>query len=74
METINGYTVIADRDDEPGKTRIILGVRAVMTAVRVGGFEYVVARCALRSETPTFWHQGNYTMDLDDAVQTFRDR
>jgi len=75
VETINGYVVIADRPHQVRcQERVILAVKSVMTAVRAGGFEYVVATTAPREDAPREWHHGDYTMSLDDAVRRFHER
>jgi len=73
METINGYTVIADRkhpirEDE----RVILAV--VDAPTQVSGFEYVVATTRPREERPTAWNRGDYTSSLTDAVERYQER
>lgn len=72
METINGYTVIAQREARPGE-RIILAVRTDEHSP--SGFEYVTARCAPKGHpAATSWYWGHYTNDLAEAVSDLAER
>lgn len=68
METVNGYTVIAEKPDGDGN-RII--VAAIDTR---SGFEYVVARALPAERKPTGWMDGYYTDDFLAAAARFDSR
>ena len=75
METINGYTIIAQRPIRGGNLRtgerVILGVRDLSPAYT--GYEYVTAIARAREESPTSWMWGHYTRDLIRAVADFQE-
>lgn len=71
METINGFSIIAEKPTADGKARIILG------AMRHGGtrekrHEYVVARAP--QEPTTHWDNGTYVSSIAQAVRFFEER
>jgi hypothetical protein len=59
METMNRFTIIAERNGPQGDDRVILGVRTIQDGE---GYEYVTARCAFRHAMPepASWYWGHY--------------
>jgi hypothetical protein len=70
LETINGYTVVAERPSGRPAERVILAVRADTWP---SGFEYVVARAGARWQA-TYWDSGDYTGTFAEAVEAFNER
>lgn len=66
METMNGFTIIAERNRPDGEAedRVILGVRTIQDGE---GYEYVTARCAFRNAAygAGSWYWGHYFQGRD---------